>query len=273
MEILSKFRIPSWTPVISNVTEEGEQYLKITDWYGGVGVKPASNLYITETGYSSNRADAVPVGGDGSGSQGPQGNQGNQGSQGSQGAQGAQGNQGVQGFQGNQGTTGSGTQGFQGFQGSQGNQGFQGNQGNQGLTGSGTQGNQGPQGSQGSQGLQGVQGIQGVPGIPASSQLNVITTSDSLLTYEDEHIGIHTLVRTTGGGNKTHTIPAQATLPILTEGDVINLATISSDVTIEVEPGINFICDSPAPWIIAANTTATLIRLGTDEWTAAAKFK
>lgn len=190
--VLSKFTVPNWLPNIGLVTEEGQQYLKVVDWFGGVGAKPVVGLYAGAEGWVHDRADAVTIqggGGGGGGAQGPQGpqgaqgvrgfqgfqgvqgfqgntgnvgSQGNQGAQGPQGQTGAQGNQGSSGPQGAAGTQGAsgsqGTQGAQGATGSQGPQGYQGYQGYQGAVGTGTQGNQGTTGSQGPQGAQGPQG-------------------------------------------------------------------------------------------------------------------
>ncbi len=50
-----------WTPVISNVTDGSRIVQKVTDWFGGQGVKPAINQYLTATGFSNNIALAVDI--------------------------------------------------------------------------------------------------------------------------------------------------------------------------------------------------------------------
>lgn len=50
-----------WTPVISNVTDGTRIVQKIIDWFGGQGVKPAINQFITANGLSSNIALAVDI--------------------------------------------------------------------------------------------------------------------------------------------------------------------------------------------------------------------
>lgn len=59
----------SWTPVFSVVPDGTRYVLKITDWTGGVGIKPAVNVYMGATGYVSTIAQAVDV----RGATGPQG--------------------------------------------------------------------------------------------------------------------------------------------------------------------------------------------------------
>jgi hypothetical protein len=102
--------------------------------------------------------------------------------------------------------------------------------------------------------------------------VEIVGASDASLTYGLTHAGLDKIVRTTGGGNKTHTVPAQATVS-WPDGAVIQLATPSSEVTIEAAEGVNIIADQDAPWVIAPNTLATLARLGSNEWILAAKFK
>lgn len=174
-----------WSPILALESYEGQYYLKVVNWKGGTGCKPAFPVYLGEYGYVYNIAEAQPINGIGGpqgfqgvqgpqgnegavGSQGPQGTQavGTQGPQGEMGLQGQRGYQGTQGFQGPQGLRGyQGPRGVQGDQGIQGNTGDQGNQGLQGVTGlQGHQGNQGDQGEIGPQGVEGAQGPQGNQG-------------------------------------------------------------------------------------------------------------
>lgn len=106
----------------------------------------------------------------------------------------------------------------------------------------------------------------------SNNLVTIVGESGSTLNYGLNHIGLDKVVRTTGGGNKTHTVVPQATTT-WPDGAVIQLATPSSEVTIEAGDGVNIIADQEAPWVIAANTMASIIRLGSNEWILAAKFK
>lgn len=106
----------------------------------------------------------------------------------------------------------------------------------------------------------------------SNNLVTIVGESGSTLNYGLNHIGLDKVVRTTGGGNKTHTIVPQGTTA-WPDGSVIQLATPSSEVTIEAGSGVNIIASKSAPWVIAANTMATIIRLGSNEWILAAEFK
>jgi hypothetical protein len=51
----------AWTPVFALVANGSALVQKIVDWTGGSGAKPAINVYVTSTGFSSNIADGVNV--------------------------------------------------------------------------------------------------------------------------------------------------------------------------------------------------------------------
>ena len=54
-----------WSPVLSTVAYLNSIVLKVTDWTGGFGTKPAINLYLTAAGYTTNIALATNVRGSG----------------------------------------------------------------------------------------------------------------------------------------------------------------------------------------------------------------
>lgn len=73
-----------WTPVIAIESDMGGRYMKVIDWTGGTGTKPAVNLYVTETGLEATIDNAINI-------RGPQGEQGEQGDSGSNGQDGTDG--------------------------------------------------------------------------------------------------------------------------------------------------------------------------------------
>lgn len=112
----------AWSMVLETETTPNGIYLKVTDWIGGKGDKPTTDLYIGDSGLVDDISLATNI-------QGIQGIQGVQGIQGIRGEKGDQGNQGIQGIQGEKGD-----QGIQGIQGDQGIQGSTGVTGNKAYT-------------------------------------------------------------------------------------------------------------------------------------------
>lgn len=105
----------------------------------------------------------------------------------------------------------------------------------------------------------------------SNNAITVVGESGATLTYGLTHAGLDKIVRTTGGGSKTHTVPPQSSVA-WPDGSVINLATPSSNVTIAAGSGVNIIAPVEPPWVIEPNTLATLTRLGSNEWVLAARF-
>ena len=91
-----------WTPVFSVESDLERRVLKVVDWTGGQGTKPAINVYVGPTGFEASIGSAVDI----RGSVGAPGEQGEQGLQGEQGEQGVQGNAGPAGAKGDTGDTG-----------------------------------------------------------------------------------------------------------------------------------------------------------------------
>lgn len=58
-----------WSPILAVVADSGRRVLRITDWTGGTGSKPASGGYIGPTGIVATAAEAADIRGD----QGPAG--------------------------------------------------------------------------------------------------------------------------------------------------------------------------------------------------------
>lgn len=102
-------------------------------------------------------------------------------------------------------------------------------------------------------------------------RFTIIATSDASFTYDLIHAEPDVIVRTTGGGAKTHTIPPQSSVA-WPDGVAITLAAVASAVTIEAGAGVNIISAEPAPLVVASNTMATLVRVGVNEWVLAARF-
>lgn len=65
-----------WSPVLAIETDLEARYIKVVDWVGGTGTKPASGLYVTSTGLSASIDDAIDI-------RGPQGEAGVNGEDGS----------------------------------------------------------------------------------------------------------------------------------------------------------------------------------------------
>lgn len=76
-----------WSPALAVVSDGARRVLRVVDWVGGLGTKPAAGAYVGATGLVTLIADAIDV-------------------RGAQGAQGLQGDQGLQGIQGIQGQKG-----------------------------------------------------------------------------------------------------------------------------------------------------------------------
>lgn len=179
-----------WSPVLASELYNGGFVLKVIDYIGGVGNKPATGLYISVSGYTIDITKALlitpPQGGIGpQGVQGAQGATGAQGNNGSNGVQGPQGANGLNGVDGAQGSTGP--QGPQGPQGTNGSNGLEGAQGPQGANGTnGADGSAGPQGNQGPQGATGPQGVQGLAAdwvVMTQAQYNALPVKDPNTLY------------------------------------------------------------------------------------------
>jgi len=50
-----------WSPVLAIETDLEARYLKVVDWVGGTGIKPAINLYVASTGLSASIDDAIDI--------------------------------------------------------------------------------------------------------------------------------------------------------------------------------------------------------------------
>lgn len=61
---------PGYAPVVATVADGTRIVLKVIDWTGGVGPKPAINQYIASTGLTANIAAATDVRGSGAGDTG-----------------------------------------------------------------------------------------------------------------------------------------------------------------------------------------------------------
>lgn len=62
LEIANQLELQaSWTPLISLVIDSGRVLVKITDWINGTGVKPATNVYWSTSGYTANIALATNI--------------------------------------------------------------------------------------------------------------------------------------------------------------------------------------------------------------------
>ena len=176
----------SWVPLFVVENHGSRSVLRIRDWSGGQGTKPATG-YVGSTGLVSNHANATDIRGatgiqglqglqGDSGPVGPQGDLGPKGETGPQGERGIQGQRGEKGDTGPRGTTGPrgftgptgsgvGPQGDRGEKGDTGPRGFNGPQGLRGQTGSaGVRGERGEQGDPGPQGERGIQGPAGSRG-------------------------------------------------------------------------------------------------------------
>jgi hypothetical protein len=61
---------PGYAPVVATVADGTRIVLRVIDWTGGVGPKPAINQYIASTGLTANIAAATDVRGSGAGDAG-----------------------------------------------------------------------------------------------------------------------------------------------------------------------------------------------------------
>lgn len=50
--------LSGWTPILAGEADGTRTLMKVIDWVGGTGDKPAKNLYIGTTGYVAAKADA-----------------------------------------------------------------------------------------------------------------------------------------------------------------------------------------------------------------------
>ncbi len=50
-----------WSPVFSLITDSARRVLKVTDWTGGEGSKPAINVYVTVSGLTGVLGDAIDI--------------------------------------------------------------------------------------------------------------------------------------------------------------------------------------------------------------------
>ena len=50
-----------WTPVFSIVTDGSRSVLRVVDWTGGQGTKPATGVYLSATGFTSTLSQAVDI--------------------------------------------------------------------------------------------------------------------------------------------------------------------------------------------------------------------
>lgn len=82
-----------WSPIFAVVSDGARRVLRIDDWTGGEGTKPATGDYVGSTGLVSDIAEAVDI-------RGPEGEKGDQGDQGDQGDPGGQGDPGDDGDNG-----------------------------------------------------------------------------------------------------------------------------------------------------------------------------
>lgn len=132
-----------WSPILSSVVDGERRVLRVVDWTGGQGTKPATG-YIGPVGLVGTAAAAVDVRGamgaaGAAGAQGPAGPQGPAGADGAPGAAGAAGPQGPKGDTGDAGAAGAdGAQGPAGPQGPAGEDGAPGATGATGPAGPGT---------------------------------------------------------------------------------------------------------------------------------------
>lgn len=55
--------LSGWTPNLGVVPDGNRRVLKVVDWFGGTGEKPAINLYLGETGFVAAIADATDISG------------------------------------------------------------------------------------------------------------------------------------------------------------------------------------------------------------------
>jgi hypothetical protein len=52
---------PGWSPVLATVVDGTRIVVKVSDWTGGQGTKPATNQYISPTGYTASIAAATDI--------------------------------------------------------------------------------------------------------------------------------------------------------------------------------------------------------------------
>lgn len=249
-----------WSPVLTLVEHRDARLLRVADWTGGVGEKPAVGGYVGQDGLVTDMDWAIdvrgPAGAKGSpgaagatGAQGPEGPAGSAGPQGSVGPQGvagpkgdtgAEGPRGVPGEAGAQGSAGQrGEQGAQGIPGPAGAAGAAGPQGVQGNTGeAGPQGPMGPKGEQGTIGLTGLKGDTGSQGPAGPTGPSALVKLGSITINETATIaitaGIRTLTRTgiTGllAGDNVLLVPTAA----LPAGYAIHNAVATANGTLQI---------------------------------------
>lgn len=160
-----------WSPVIGLVDNGPATVMRLVNWLGGSGTKPAVGAYIGATGLVTDINDAVNVRG-GQGAKGDTGEAGPAGAKGDTGDTGPKGETGATGATGPKGDKGdTGEAGPKGDTGNQGIKGDPGDQGPAGLTGAkgdkgdaGEKGETGATGAKGDDGEQGPQGSQGATG-------------------------------------------------------------------------------------------------------------
>lgn len=116
----------------------------------------------------------------------------------------------------------------------------------------------------------GTQALSTVVGA-SDNKFTIIAVGDSTFNFGLTHVGFDKIVRSTGGGAKTWNIVNSSTTAWV-NGSVINIAAVASDITITGAAGVNLISDTSAPFVIASNTAASLIYLGSNEWIITAKL-
>lgn len=116
----------------------------------------------------------------------------------------------------------------------------------------------------------GTQALSTVVGA-SDNKFTIVGVGDSTFNFGLTHVGFDKIVRSTGGGDKTWNIVNSSTTSWVV-GSVINIAAVASNITITGAAGVNLISDVSAPFIIASNTAASLIYLGSNEWIITAKL-